>query len=140
MHWLFVYAASLVAFLVFDGAWKFLVTRKLYDLEASDVIREKPKLGAGILFYLVYAAGVTAFATYPLTQHFDGVHATLATYRDVALWGAGLGLFAYSSFAFTNQSIIRQWKYKLVFTDLLWGAFLTAVVSLVGFGVFRALV
>jgi uncharacterized membrane protein len=139
MHWLVSYAVMLLAFFILDAGWITLVARKFYDIEVSDVMRPKPRLGAAVLFYIVYAAGVTAFATLPLTRHFDGVHATLATYRDVAIWGAGLGFFAYSTYALTNQSLIKEWKYKLVFTDLAWGAFLTALVSLIGFAAFRAL-
>ncbi len=138
IHWAITYAVSLVAFRLIDAAWIFMVARKLYDLEASDVLREKPQLGASLLFYLIYAAGITVLGVLPLTRHFNGVHATLATYRDVAAWGVGLGLFAYSTFTLTNQSIIKNWKYKLVVSDLLWGGLLTAITTLVGFGVFRA--
>ena len=138
-HWLITYAAVLVTFLVIDALWITFVARKLYDLEAGDVLREKPKFSAGILFYLLYAAGITAFAVLPLTMHFDGIHATVRIYSEVAAWGAALGVFAYSTFALTNQAIIRDWKYKLVFIDLLWGALITAGAALVGFAVFRAL-
>jgi uncharacterized membrane protein len=138
LHWLIAYGISLAAFLVIDGAWIALVARKMYDLEAGDVIRDKPQLPAGILFYLIYVVGVIVFGVLPMTRHFNGVHAVLATYRDVAGWGAGLGLFAYATFSLTNQAVIKDWKYKLVVADMLWGAILTAVVTVVGFGAYRA--
>lgn len=139
MHWLISYLAALGVFLLLDAAWITLVTRKQYDLEVSEVMRPKPRLGAAVLFYLVYVGGVTAFATLPLTRHFNGIHATLDTYRDVAAWGGALGCFAYATYALTNQSIVKDWKYKLVITDVVWGAIVTAVVSLAGFAALRAL-
>ena len=138
-QWLITYAATLVGFLAVDALWITFVSRKLYDLEAGDVLREKPKIGASLLFYLLYSLGITVFAVFPLTQHFNGIHATLTAYWQAAAWGGGLGLFAYSTFAFTNQAIIREWKYKLVVVDLLWGILITGGMTLVGFGVFRAL-
>jgi len=139
LHWFIAYAVCLVVFLVIDAAWITLVARKLYDVEAGDVLRDKPHIFPSVLFYLLYAAGVVVFAVYPLEQHFNGVHAVLVTYRDAAVWSAGLGLFAYATFAFTNQAIIKQWKYKLAVADLLWGAVVTGIVGLIGFVVIRAL-
>lgn len=138
-HWLITYVSCLVGFVVIDGAWIFLVARKLYDVEAGEIIRDKPQLAPGIIFYLLYAAGITVFSVLPLTGHFDGMHAVLATYGDVAAWGAGLGIFAYSTFSLTNQSIIKQWRYKLALADTFWGAVVTALVSLLGFMVYRVL-
>ena len=139
MQWVFTYLAALVTFGALDAAWIALVVRKLYELELGEIMREHPRIVAGILFYLVYAAGVTAFAVLPLTLHFDGVHASTTVYSDVAIWGAALGFFAYATYTLTNRAIIREWKLKLVMTDVAWGSLLTALASIAAFGVFRAL-
>lgn len=138
-HWILTYLACLVAFVAFDAAWITLVARTQYDLEAGEVLRDKPQRLAGILFYLIYTLGLAGLAVWPTTRHFNGIHATLATYRDVLAWGGGLGFFAYATFALTNQAIIKDWRYKLVIADVLWGTALSAVATLVGFGVFRLL-
>lgn len=139
MHWFLTYAASLIGLLILDGIWLTLVATKLYRSEL-DIIRAKPNLGSGILFYFMYAAGVSAFAVLPLTRHFNGIHATTSVLLDVFGWGAGLGVFAYSTFTLTNQTVIEHWKFKLTVLDTLWGGLLTGIISVLGFVVFRAIV
>ena len=137
-HWFLTYAGSLIGLLLLDGIWLTLVAAKLYRSEL-DIIRAKPALGSGILFYLVYAAGVTAFALLPLTRHFDGFHASAHVLLQVFGWGAGLGVFAYATFTLTNQTVIEHWKLKLTILDTLWGGILTGCVSVLGFVIFRAI-
>lgn len=138
MDWIFPYAAALVTLLLLDAGWLFLVARKLYRSEL-DIIRAKPNIVSATLFYLVYSVGVAAFALVPLSRHFDGAHATTQVLLQVFGWGAGLGVFAYSTFTLTNQTVIEHWKLKLTILDTLWGGILTGTATLVGFIVFRAL-
>jgi len=138
-QWLVTYVASLLTFLVADAAWISLVARKLYTAEAGEVIRDKPQALAGVLFYLAYSIGITVLGVWPATHHFRGLHVTATVLRDVIAWGVALGLFGYSSFSFTNQAVIRHWKYKLAITDLLWGGFVTTLAVTAGFLAYRAL-
>ncbi len=137
-HWFLTYAACLIVLLILDGFWLTLVAGKLYCSEL-DIIRKKPQLGSGILFYLLYAAGVTAFAVLPLVHYYDGQRATSEVLLRVFGWGAGLGIFAYATFTLTNQTVIEGWKSKLTVLDTFWGGVLTGIVALVGFVVFRTL-
>lgn len=137
-HWFLAYAASLIVLLILDGLWLTIVAAKLYRSEL-DIIRKKPQLGSGILFYLLYSIGVTTFAILPMTHYFDGIHVSSDMLLRVFGWGAGLGIFAYATFTLTNQTVIEGWKSKLTILDTLWGAILTGIVTLVGFAVFRAL-
>ncbi len=138
-HWFFTYVSCLTILLILDGFWLTLVAAKLYRSEL-DIIRKKPQLGSGILFYLLYSAGVTMFAVWPMTYYYNGVHAGADILLRVFGWGAGLGVFAYATFTLTNQTVIEGWKSKLTILDTLWGGLLTGIVSLAGFSVFRALV
>ncbi len=136
---IFAYIASLIAFVTADTVWLLFVVRKVYDIELGDVLRDKPKRFSAALFYLVYVAGIIAFGVWPMSIHLSGIHAIPTSYAEVAGWGAGLGLFGYASFALTAHSLIKQWRYKLVFADLLWGSVLTAGACLIGFAVHRTL-
>lgn len=137
-HWFLTYAAGLIVLLILDGLWLTTVASKLYRSEL-DIIRKKPQLGSGILFYLLYSIGVTMFAVLPTTYYFDGTHVTSDVLLRVFAWGAGLGIFAYATFTLTNQTVIEGWKSKLTILDTLWGAVLTGIVTLASFAVFRAL-
>lgn len=139
MHWFVTYVACLISFLLLDGAWLAFVAAKLYRSEL-DILRTKPQLGIGIVFYLLYCAGIVAFSLYPLVSHFNGTHVSLDMMLRVFLWGTGLGIFAYTTYALTNQAVIEGWKLKLSILDLLWGGIVTGFVSVAGFAVFRALI
>ncbi|TAH33405.1 DUF2177 family protein [Candidatus Saccharibacteria bacterium] len=137
-QWFLTYAAGLIVLLILDGLWLTIVAAKLYRSEL-DIIRKKPQLGSGILFYLLYSIGVTIFAILPMAHYFDGVAMSSDLLLRVFGWGAGLGIFAYATFTLTNQTVIEGWKSKLTVLDTLWGGILTGIVALAGFGVFRAL-
>lgn len=137
-QWFLTYAAGLIVLLILDGLWLTIVAAKLYRSEL-DIIRKKPQLGSGILFYLLYSIGVTIFAILPMAHYFDGVTMSSDLLLRVFGWGAGLGIFAYATFTLTNQTVIEGWKSKLTVLDTLWGGILTGIVTLAGFAVFRAL-
>jgi uncharacterized membrane protein len=139
MEWLLVYAACLLTFLLVDGLWIWLIASKLYRNEL-DMIRPKPQYLSGVLFYLLYGAGVTAFAVLPMAHYFDGIRASLDMLLRVLVWGDALGVFAYGTFALSNQTLVDGWKLKISVLDMLWGGIVTGVVAVAGFVVFRILV
>jgi uncharacterized membrane protein len=118
------FLGALVAFLVLDGLWIYFVVRPFYDSQVGDLLRETPRWIPAALFYLAYIAGVIYLAVRP------GLAASsLAT--SIAA-GACIGALAYGTFTLTNYSVLKQWTLGLVWTDIAWGTFLTAVVAAVG--------
>lgn len=124
MTYLIAFVATLVTFLVIDAIWIVAVVRKLYEHEVGALLRESPRLGPAVVFYIAYAAGIVALAVRPgLTQ--DSIAVTLA-------YGAAIGALAYGTFTITNYSVLTQWTMTLVLSDIGWGAFLTAVAGACG--------
>ena len=125
MKYLIAFGAALVAFLVIDLVWITNVVRPLYEREVPGLLRETPRIGGAVLFYLAYVAGIVLFAVRPgLAQQSVGV--TLG-------YGAAFGALAYATFTVTNYAVLNQWTFTLVWTDIVWGATLTAVVAACGF-------
>ena len=125
MRYLIAFGASLVAFLAIDLVWITNVVRPLYEREVPGLLRETPRIGGAVLFYLAYVAGIVLFAVRPgLAAQSVGV--TLG-------YGAAFGALAYATFTVTNYAVLNQWTFTLVWTDIVWGAFLTAVVAACGF-------
>ena len=124
MGFLIALAATLLSFLVIDAIWIGTLARKLYEREVGELLRETPRLLPAVVFYIGYAAGIVLLAVRPgITQ--GSVAVTLA-------YGAVFGALAYGTFSITNFSLLTNWTMTLVVTDILWGAFLTAVAAACG--------
>ncbi|MBI1210699.1 MAG: DUF2177 family protein [Alphaproteobacteria bacterium] len=119
--WLIGYAAASVVFLALDLFWLGFVAQSVYRPALDTLLRERVRLGPAVLFYLVYVGGVLALAVAPAVEH--------ASFVTACLLGAVLGLVAYATYDFTNAATLKMWPAKVVFVDLAWGVFLTAVTS-----------
>lgn len=127
-----VYVATLVAFLAIDAiALKFMLY-PLFSRYVGDLLREEMQLGVAAGFYLFYVAGVLYFAVMP------GLKAE--SLGLAALNGAILGFLAYGTYEATNMATLRGWSWAMVATDVTWGTFLTMITAVVGYLVARALV
>ncbi len=125
MTYLTAFGATLVSFLAIDLVWISKVVRPLYEKEVPGLLRDTPRLGAAVVFYVAYVAGIVLFAVRPgLAQQSVGV--TLA-------YGAAFGALAYATFTVTNYAVLSQWTLTLVLSDVAWGAFLTAVAGACGY-------
>lgn len=125
MTYLTAFGATLVSFLAIDLIWITKVVRPLYEREVPGLLRDTPRLGGAVLFYIAYIAGIVLFAVRPgLAQ--QSVAVTLG-------YGAAFGALAYATFTVTNYAVLNQWTLTLVVTDIAWGAVLTAVAGACGF-------
>jgi len=118
------YLATLVFFAVVDTLWLGVVARGFYRAELGDLLAGEVRLGAAVLFYLVYAAGITIFAVLP------GIRAeSLVT---ALVMGGLFGFFAYATYDLTNLATLRGWPVRMSVVDIAWGTMLTAVTAAVG--------
>ncbi len=118
------YFATLLTLGILDLAYLGTVGIKLFKKELGPgVLRDKPVAAAAILFYLLYAAGVTYFAV------LAGTHHDLVSF---ALGGALIGLLSYGTYDLTNMATLAKWTWKLVVLDMLWGMVVTAAAAAAG--------
>ena len=90
----------------------------LYRPALGDMLAERFSPTPAVVFYLLYAVGVTLLTPGP----------TLAA---SALRGALFGLCAYGTYDLTNQATLRQWPTYLTLADLAWGTILSAFAAFV---------
>jgi len=83
-----------------------------------------------LVFYLLYAVGVTFFAVQP------GLAAQ--SWQGAALHGLAFGLVAYGVYDLTNQATLKHWPLTLTLVDMAWGSFLTGLAALAGYWAGRA--
>jgi uncharacterized membrane protein len=111
------YISILLTMAVLDGVWLGFATSKLYKPGIGHLMADKPNLPAAVLFYLLYAAGVTYLVTLPaLASNQLGSAVTR---------GAVLGFIAYGTYDLTSLAILRGWPVNVTVADMIWGAILT---------------
>lgn len=118
------YAAVFAVLLALDLLWLGLVARSYYQQAIGHLLAEKPSLGVGLLFYLVYATGLMVFAVVP-TLPAARMGATL-------LAGAMFGAFAYATYDLTNLATLKGWPVGLSVLDIAWGSLISAAGAAAG--------
>jgi uncharacterized membrane protein len=96
----------------------------MYRNTLGDILLEKFRIAPAILFYLLNIVGLMVFVI-PSAPAPDSWKTTL-------LFGALFGFFTYATYDLTNLATLRAFTPQLVMTDIVWGAFVTAVASTLG--------
>eukprot|EP01042_Synura_sphagnicola_P031379 gene31379-40405_t len=110
------YGISLVIMLVLDMIWLGSTSGILYRPHMQGLIREDIRLVPALIFYALYAFGLTYLVIYPAL--FGGQVNLL----NLSLKAALLGLVAYGTYDLTALAVIQGWSLKLSLIDMAWGA------------------
>jgi uncharacterized membrane protein len=116
-----LYLVTLVVLIPIDILFLGVFAKGFFASQVGDMmgdIRPAP----AVLFYLLYAAGISIFVSGPAT----------ATWQTTLLYGALFGLFCYATFELTALSLLKHWTWPVVAVDVGWGAFVTAAASTLG--------
>jgi uncharacterized membrane protein len=124
------FIAVLIPMLILDGIWLAVIAKSFYAKHLGAIMTQNPVWIAAILFYLLYAVGVTYFIVAP------AVAESLSWYV-VLLRGALFGLVAYATYDLTNHATVVNWPTIITIIDMVWGATITSVTSLVAWAILR---
>jgi len=110
-----------------DFIWLGIFAKKLYRTDLGGFLRMsgdamQPVIWAALAVYIAIPAGIVLFALPRVSQ--DNLIGTSL------LWGALLGLVAYTIYDMTNYSLLRDWPLRISLIDICWGMFLNAVGTL----------
>ena len=119
------YISTLVVFVAIDFVWLSTMANVLYKPTLGDMMAAQPRMIPAVLFYLIYAAGLTFFAVRPALQSNDILIALF--------YGAMIGFMAYATYDLTNQATLKNWSTLLTVADLIWGSLLSAVAAAAGY-------
>jgi uncharacterized membrane protein len=112
------YVLTLVLMLLIDGTWIALVALPMFQTTlGQDMLTGR--VVPGILFYLVYAAGIQVFV----------LRAAQGAWPMTVLYGALFGLVTYATYDLTNYATLKAWTLALAASDIAWGVVMTAAVS-----------
>ena len=116
-----LYLATLVVLIPIDFLFLGIVAKGFFASQVGDMLGEIRPLPA-VLFYLLYVIGILIFVSGPAP----------ATWQSTLLYGALFGIFCYATFELTSLSLLKHWTWPVVFVDVSWGAFVTAISSTLG--------
>jgi uncharacterized membrane protein len=117
---LYLYLFSIPVFILFDLLWLGVVAKDFYQTRLSHLLGDVNWVAA-VVFYLLFSAGLTFFATY------DAV--ITGVWQRAAIYGALFGFFTYMTYDLTNLATLREWSLSVVWVDIIWGTILGAIVS-----------
>ncbi len=128
MRALIAYVTTAVAFVAMDFVW-LTATNGLYRREIGPLLLAQPRLGAAILFYLLYLVGVVALVVLPAL--------TARRWSAATAKGALFGVVAYGTYDLTNLATLKGFSATLTVIDLGWGLMVTSIAATVGYVVTR---
>jgi uncharacterized membrane protein len=119
-----LYVLSLVAFLAADAVWLRLMYPTFYRARIGFLMAADLRLTAALAFYLLFVAGLLVFVIVP---------GLAAGPLGRALARAALfGLVAYGTHGLTSLATFKGWPLSVTVVDMLWGATVSVLISLVG--------
>jgi uncharacterized membrane protein len=77
------------------------------------------------LFYFLYTIGVFYFVVQ--------LNLAAGNVTKIFLTGLFFGFVCYMTYDLTNYATLKDWPLKLVFVDIAWGSFVTALVALAAY-------
>ena len=129
MNTILHYIATFLLLLGIDYIWLSSMA-SFYRNQIGHLMKEKVILTPVILFYILYTIGIHFFILSPsLTNNYSLIKTFLS--------GALLGLVAYGAYDFTNHATLKNWTVTMSVTDMLWGAVLTGLVSVLSVYIYR---
>jgi uncharacterized membrane protein len=124
-----LYATTAVVFLVLDAIMLTLVMKPLFTRHIGPLMADPIRIAPAAAFYLAYVAGLVYLVSLP----------AIKTGAPLIVPALLIGLMAYGTYEFTSYSIMRDWHWSMVVTDVLWGGVLTAVSAWAGVTITRAI-
>lgn len=122
-----LYLATAAIFLILDAIMLTLVMKPLFTRHIGPLMADPIRLAPAALFYLAYVGGLVALVSLPAIR--GGA--------PVLMPALLIGLMAYGTYEFTSWSIMKDWHWTMVATDVAWGGALTALSAWAGVAITR---
>ncbi len=116
-----LYFTALPIFLAIDLVWVGIIAKSFYQNQIGFLMRSTPNWFAAIIFYLLFILGIVVFVLFPALQKGSWVTALSL--------GALFGLITYATYDLTNLALTKDWPMTVTVVDMIWGAVLTSIVS-----------
>jgi len=115
--------AIMITLLALDFLWLGFISRNFFKTQIGGIMKTSPTLIPAAFVYILLTVGIFIFV---LNNPFSNDP------KSVFLIGSLFGLVVYGTYELTNFSMLNNWPIKVVAVDILWGAFLGGITSLIG--------
>lgn len=120
-----IFFTALPIFLVVDFIWLTLIAKSFYQKYIGYLMKTTPNITAAVIFYLIFIVGLTVFVIKPGLDKKSLI--------DCILLGSLFGLVTYATYDLTNLATIKDWPLIVTIIDLIWGSFISVLVSVLSF-------
>jgi|TARA_B100000780_G_scaffold17747_1_gene11570 uncharacterized membrane protein len=110
-----------VYFILIDITFINLVIVKIYKSNLPEFIEIGFKAVPAILFYLIFLSGLLYFSILPNKTY---------SIPQALISGGMYGLTTYATYALTVFAVMNIFNWNIVISDMIWGIFLSATVSM----------
>ncbi len=121
MRYLPVVLVALVLLFFIDVLWIGGIAMNFYRAEIGGLLAENVTWSAAFAFYIFYALALTVLVLKPALES--------SSLKKALILGAVFGFAAYMTYDLTNLATTRGWTLSVTIVDLMWGTFLTTLVS-----------
>jgi len=119
---LVLYGITFAIFFFIDIVWLGVVAKGFYRRNLGAFLSPKVHWGAALLFYMLYIFGLLVFVVRPALLR--------SAPLEALLFGAFFGLVCYATYDLSNMATLKDWPLIVTVVDLVWGAVLAGLVSL----------
>jgi uncharacterized membrane protein len=110
-----------VYFILIDITFINLVIVKIYKSNLPEFVEIGFKAVPAILFYLIFLSGLLYFSILPNKTY---------SIPQALISGGMYGLTTYATYALTVFAVMNIFNWNIVISDMIWGIFLSATVSM----------
>jgi uncharacterized membrane protein len=121
MKILYLYFFTAISFFAIDMVWIGGLAKDFYKNQIG-FLMGPVNWTAAVFFYALYIGGIIYFAVYP--------HVKTDNWLTFLLNGALLGLICYATYDLTNMATLKNWPWRMVWIDIIWGMVLTGCTAL----------
>lgn len=118
-----LFIITLPIFFIIDIIWLGLIAKDFYKNQIGFLMKSNINWIAAIVFYLIFIFGLIVFVIYPAIEKKSWMYALFL--------GALFGLVCYATYDLTNLAVTKDWPLLVTIVDLIWGAILSASVSVI---------
>jgi len=123
-----LYLITLSIFLAIDMSWLGLMSKRFYSKQIGFLMKTNINWIATISFYLLFTIGLVIFVLIPSIEK--------KSWLNVLLLGSLFGLISYATYDLTNLATVKNWPVIVTLVDMVWGAVLGGLTSLISYLVF----
>ncbi len=124
-----LYLIAVPIFVIIDLVWLGVIAKGIYKKYIGHLMLPTPNWPVAVMFYLIFIVGLVIYAINPAIKESSWL---------VALgYGAMFVFFTYMTFDLTNSAILKDWPWRIVVIDIIWGMVLSGSVSVIAYFIGR---